>query len=215
MRIFQDRQEAGKRLAWELRDLKGQRPLILGVPAGGALMAARMRKELGGDLDVALVGRIRSPVEGGRSLGALGEGAEEPVWNGRQRLVRPDPEWLLGELNDQRQALAELRARYTPGRGPLPAEGRTVVVVDEGIETGATMQAVLRVLRQAGPARLVAAAAVGLAEGLLQLEGEADRVVALQSPEAFGSLAQFFSDFPTVSDEALVSALRPQPAAPK
>jgi putative phosphoribosyl transferase len=215
VRIFRDRQEAGKRLAWELRDLKGQRPLILGVPPGGVLMGARMREELGGDLDVALVARVRSPVEGERSLGALGEGAEEPVWNGRRRPVRPDPEWLLGELNEQRRCLDELRSRYTPGRGPLAAAGRIVVVVDEGIETGATMQAVLRVLRQRGPARVIVAAAVGLADGLLKLESEADRVVALQSPEAFGGLAQFFGELPAVSEEALISALRQQPSLPR
>jgi predicted phosphoribosyltransferase len=208
MRIFKDRAEAGKRLAWELKTLKGRNPLVLGVPPGGVLLGERLAADLDGDLDVALVQRMRSPVEGGLSLGALGEGEEEPVWNRRRQSVKIDGEWLLGELAEQRNNLAERRALYTPGRGPLSVEGRVVIVVDEGIETGATQLAALRALRKQGPGRLIAAAAVGVPEGMQKLEEAADQVLVLQTPEAFGQLAQFFEDFPDLNDAAVVLALR-------
>jgi predicted phosphoribosyltransferase len=208
MRIFKDRAEAGKRLAWELKALKGQDILVLGIPPGGVLIAEQVAAELEADLDVALVQRVRSPFEGGLSLGALGEGEEEPVWNQRRQSAKPDAEWLMGELAEQRNNLAEKRSLYTPGRGPLAVEGRVVIVVDEGIETGATQLAALRALRKQGPARLIAAATVGVPEGILKLEEAADQVVVLQTPEAFGQLAQFFEDFPAAGDAAVVSALR-------
>jgi predicted phosphoribosyltransferase len=212
MRIFKDRAEAGKRLAWELKAFKGQDPLVLGIPPGGVLVGERLAADLDGDLDVALVQRMRSPFEGGLSVGALGEGEEEPVWNQR-RPAKLDGEWLVGELAEQRNNLSERRALYTPGRGPLSAEGRIVIVVDEGIETGATQLAALRALRRQGPARLIAAAAVGVPEGMQKLEEAADQVVVLQTPEAFGQLAQFFEDFSDVSEDAVVLALRRQDRA--
>jgi predicted phosphoribosyltransferase len=83
-----------------------------------------------------------------------------------------------------------------------------VVVVDEGIETGASQAAALGALRKLGPARLIAAAAVGVLEGMAKLESLADQVVVLQTPDAFGQLAQFFEDFKDLSDATVVSALR-------
>ncbi len=120
--------------------------------------------------------------------------------------------WLAGEVERQRELIAERRRRYTPVRSPIDPAGRLVVVVDDGSATGATMAAALATLRQRGPARLVAALGVAPPDTVARLETLADEVVCGEVPERFGAVGQFFADFDQVGDDEVVALLGAGPA---
>lgn len=204
--LYHDRTEAAQLLALRLSGYRGMRPLVLGVPRAGVIMARVIADELGGDADVALVRKLRAPDEPDLTIGAVTENGSAVVSD--RPFVRALPsgyveaerEMALGLLRRQREI-------YTPGRPATGARGRIVIVADDGVTTGLTMEAELRSLRESGAARTVVAAAVSPPEAADFLRGWADEVVCLaQAPEP-GAVSRFFLDFTEVSDAEVVSAL--------
>lgn len=169
-------------------------------------MAEILARELRGDLDVVLVRKLRAPGDSELAVGAITEGGllllrEE--WEA----IAPE-EYLKQEASDALALLHRRRSLYTPGSAPLDPRGRTTIVVDDGIATGATMSAALRGLRGSGAARVVVAAAVAPREIVDNLRREADEVVCLRTPEPFHAVSQFYHDFSEVTDEDVIAILR-------
>ncbi|MCE0734440.1 phosphoribosyltransferase [Halomonas sp. G15] len=202
--MFRNRHDAAERLAERLGHLKGEHPLVLAIPRGGVPMGRIIADTLGGELDVVLVRKVGAPGNPEYAIGAVSEDGsvhlEEAARGCREA-------WLAGEVERQRELIAERRRRYTPVRSPVDPAGRIVVVVDDGSATGATMAAALATLRQRGPARLVAALGVAPSDTLARLETLADEVVCGEVPERFGSVGRFFADFDQVSDDEVVALL--------
>ncbi|WP_282038640.1 phosphoribosyltransferase [Halomonas alimentaria] len=202
--MFRNRLDAAHRLATRLGHLAGRHPLVLAIPRGGVPMGRIITDTLGGELDVVLVRKIGAPGNPEYAIGAVSEDGsvhlEEAARGCREA-------WLAGEVERQRELIAERRRRYTPVRSPIDPAGRIVVVVDDGSATGATMAAALATLRQRGPARLVAALGVAPPDTLARLETLADEVVCVEAPERFGSVGRFFADFDQVSDDEVVALL--------
>lgn len=202
--MFRDRADAAGRLARALAAYRGRRPLVLGIPRGGVPMGRIVADALGGDLDVVLVQKIGAPENPEFAVGAVGEdGTVELRGAGRVR-----ERWLQAEVERLVAALAERRRRYAPVRPPLDPAGRSVIVVDDGAATGATLAAALRLVRRRRPGRLVVALAVAPADTVERLEEIADEVVCLRTPRFFFAVGQYFRDFGPVSDEAVIRALR-------
>lgn len=203
--MFADRIHAARLLAERLAPYRGTDPLVLAVPRGAVPMGEVIAEALDGDLDIVLVHKLGAPGNPEYALGAVSESGEV--------LLRPEarltvhPSWLTEAVAAERRGLTMRRALFTPGRGPADVKGRTVIVVDDGVATGATLAAALRLVRRGTPRRLVAAVAVAPQGAVARLAGAANEVVCLEEPPSFTSVGEHFADFRQVDDAEVVSIL--------
>jgi putative phosphoribosyl transferase len=197
---FADRTDAGRRLARLLSDLAGGDAVVLGLPRGGVPVAAEVAAALDGELDVLVVGKIGVPGHEELALAAVaddGRVALNPGVMAATGLGEDD----VGELARRHAADLARRARELRGdREPVPLEGRAVVVVDDGMATGATMRVALDVVRRRSPRLLVAAVPVAAADALAAAAKEADRVECVLTPPGFRAVGPWYADFSQVSD---------------
>lgn len=193
-------------LADRLRDYRGRSPLVLAIPRGAVPMAKIIAERLDGDLDVVLVHKLGAPGNPEFAVGSVDERGHVYL-SDFANMEGPNGEYLEQEKQAQLQTLTARRRRYTPVRPPLDPAGRVVIVVDDGIATGATMIAALRAVRDSHPARLIAAAAVAPPETVKKIRNEADEIVCLETPEFFYAVGEFFREFDQVSDEQVIADL--------
>lgn len=204
--MFKNRAEAAYLLAQKLARYQGQKPLVLAIPRGAVPMAKIIADCLGGELDVVLVRKLGAPGEPELAIGAVDETGAVTL-NEYARDLGASDAYVEAERQTQLAALRRRRDVYTPLRAPADPCGRTVIVVDNGVATGATMIAALRAMRAKGPARLIAAVAVVPAETLKRIANEADETVYLEAPIRFYAVGAFFEDFSQVSDEEVAAIL--------
>lgn len=207
--LFLDRRDAGRQLAAALLPWKDRQPIILALPRGGVPVAFEIAHALDAPLDLLLVRKIGAPHFEELALGAVVGGASpQRILNTAliERLRTPQ-EWLENEEQRQLVEIERRRDRYLDGRAPLPVDGRTVIVVDDGIATGATMRVALAALAQSGAARRIAAVPVAPPDTLEQVRLEADACVCLQSPEDFQAVGFYYRDFAQTGDEEVVALL--------
>jgi predicted phosphoribosyltransferase len=203
---FRNREHAAQLLAERLRAAYGnKRPLVLGVPRGAVPMAKIIAGELGGELDVVLVHKLGHPDQPEFAVGAIDENGNTIL---HEWAAEVDPAYLEEEKSRQLAVLRERRSRYTPDRNPANAEGRIVIVVDDGIATGSTMMAALRAVRAQHPKKLIGAVAVASPSAARAMRYECDAIVCLMVPAEFAAVGEFFDDFTQVSDEDVIEALR-------
>ncbi|HKX13485.1 MAG TPA: phosphoribosyltransferase [bacterium] len=205
--MFRDRQEAAEKLARALERYRGRNPLVLAIPRGAVPMAKIIADRLGGEVDVLLVRKLRAPDQPELAIGAIDENGNIYLHPYAEKL-RISPEYLKGEASTQMQSLSRRRAEYTPARPPIDPRGRIVIVVDDGIATGSTMAAAMESLRERKPAELIVATGVAPRDTLRKLQGFADRVECLATPEPFYAVGQHYQDFSQVSDEEVMEILR-------
>ncbi len=209
-RPFADRREAGEALAKELGDLKGQHPVILGIPRGAVPMAAIIADALDGEPDVVIVRKLGAPGNPELAIGAVTEEGEAIVSDELAAYTHASAEYIKQETMRQVQRIEERKRVYREARPKVPLKGRVVVIVDDGFATGATMKAALASARAEGPERLIAAAPVGAQDTVHALADLADEVVCLRAPRIFGAVGAFYLDFGQVSDEEVLRILRRQ-----
>ncbi len=207
-RVFADRQEAGEALAAELADLKGQDPVILGIPRGAVPMAAAIADALEGELDVVIVRKLGAPGNPELAIGAVTEEGEAIVNRELAGHTHASEEYIAQETQRQAQRIDEARRVFRRARPKVPLGGRVVAIVDDGFATGATMKAALESTRSEGPKRLIAAAPVGARDTVRAMAEFADEVVCLRAPRIFGAVGAFYLDFGQVSDEEVLQVLR-------
>ncbi len=207
---FADRAEAGRLLAERLAAMGLQDPLVVALPRGGVPVAAEIARTLGAPLDVAFVRKIGAPGQPELAVGAVADGSEpEIVLN--DTLVRTldlSEDYIASAATRELSAIEQRRREYAGLRPAFEPAGRAVIVVDDGVATGMTMQAALRHLKRRNPARLIAAAPVAPREAVTLLKREADAVVFLATPRRFGSVGAFYRDFGQVSDEEVAELLK-------
>jgi predicted phosphoribosyltransferase len=206
---FANRDQAAAMLAEALAGYRGQHPLVLGLPRGGVPMARVIADALDGDVDVALVRKLRMPGQPELAIGAVDEAGA--IVKGRYFEHAP-ADYVEEEVRRQREIIRQRRALYTRARAPIDAAGRVVILVDDGVATGSSMASAMRAVRARGPARVVIAAAVAPPRSLETMRAESDEVVCLYSTEDFHAVGQFFDDFSEVSDEQVITALARAPA---
>jgi predicted phosphoribosyltransferase len=205
--MFRDRQEAADQLAGSLKAYQGKKPLVLAIPRGAVPMAKLIAERLGGDFDVVLVRKLRAPWQPELAVGSVDEGGWTYIAPFAESMGADDKH-LAEEKRKQLETIRQRRAQYTPLRSHIDPAGRTVIVVDDGLATGATMIAALHGLRQQNPAKLVCAVPVAPPDTLAKVRELADEVVCLQAPEFFQAVGQFYRDFPQVEDEEVIALLK-------
>ena len=205
-RIFQDRQDAAQQLIARLQTYRGQHPLILAIPRGSVPMGKIIAKALQGDFDTILVRKLRLPAQPEVAMGSV----DESGWTyllPHASMWGLTPQDVEAEKKIQLATIQTRRAQYTPIRKPIDPANRIVIVVDDGLATGATMMAALHSLRQHHPAKLVCAIPVASHESLSAVRQLADEVVCLITPENFQAVGQFYRDFRQVEDDEVIAIL--------
>lgn len=204
--MFVDRIDAARQLAQALAMCKGKDPLVLAIPRGAVPMARIVADELGGDLDVVLVRKLGAPGNPEFAVGAVDETGWTYIADYATE-VGASQGYLADETAAQLATMRARRAMYTPARQPIDPAGRLVIVIDDGLATGATMIAALHSVRSRHPARLVCAVPVASAESLEKVRRHADEVVCLDAPPEFHAVGQFYRTFGQVDDGEVVAIL--------
>lgn len=211
---FKNRQQAAGLLAKKLARYKGQKPLVLGIPRGAAPMAKIIADALDGDIDVVLVHKLGTPGNPEFAIGSVDESGHVYLKEHARTLGLSGAE-IEAEKERQVKTLRERRARYTPVHPSIDPAGRIVIVVDDGIATGASMIAALRSIRAKQPKRLIAAVGVAPYESLQEIRSLADEVVCLGVPADFYAVGRFFEEFTQVSDEEVIALLQQSRSRPQ
>jgi predicted phosphoribosyltransferase len=219
-KIFTDRMQAGRLLAEEVARRGYADAIVLGLPRGGIPVAAEVAAALKAPLDVILVRKIGAPIQPELAMGAVVDG-DAPEFVRNEDVIRElgitDQEFQQ-EAQRQLRVIEARRALWVAGRARAPVKDKTVIIVDDGIATGATIRASVHALRKQGPKQIVVATPVAPPDTVEALRQEADDVVCLETPMYFGAIGLFYLDFSQVSDAevtAILNRMSPQDALEK
>ena len=204
---FRDRREAGRRLAERLSGLRASSPLVLGLPRGGVPVASEVAKALRAPLDILVVRKLGVPFQPELGMGAVGEDGVRVLNADVLRQARVTESQLAQVEARERAEVEERAARLRGGRPAIPLQARTVVIVDDGLATGGTARAAVRVARERGAARVILAVPVAPPETVAALRRDADDVVAVETPEPFFAIGGWYSDFSPTSDDEVIALL--------
>jgi putative phosphoribosyl transferase len=207
--MFRNRSDAGRRLARVLVGTKDQHPIVLALPRGGVPVAAEVARALDAPLDLILVRKIGVPFHPELAMGAVVDGSAPLVVRNEEiiKLARVSEEDFASVRNHELAEIKRRRARYVGERSHPDLKGRTVIVVDDGIATGASTRAALRAVRRQNPSRLILAVPVAPTSTLQELSEEADEIVCLEDHEPFGAVGAYYADFGQTSDEEVTTLL--------
>jgi len=209
---FRNRTDAGRQLAKALAAYKDQEPVILALPRGGVPVAAQVAAALHAPLDLILVRKIGVPFQPELAMGAIVDGGTPIIVRNEDviRLAGID-EAEFTAICDSELAEIERRRRYFGSRERVDVAGRTAIVIDDGVATGATTRAALRATRMRGPKKLVLAVPVAPTDSLATLRENADEVICLEDHEFFGAIGAYYVDFDQVGDEEVIKLLKRVP----
>ncbi|GAA5615366.1 phosphoribosyltransferase [Streptomyces platensis] len=212
--LFTDRADAGHRLAEALQHLEGEEPVVLGLPRGGVPVAFQVALALKAPLDVIVVRKLGVPYQRELGFGAIGEGGVRVISDDIVRRGRLGQADLASVEHAEAAELARQAERFRAGRPRLSLEGRTAIVVDDGIATGATAAAACQVVRAQGAARVVLAVPVAPPDAAERLRTSTDEFVCLSTPFAFSAVGEWYRDFSQTPDDEVVALLAQAAAGP-
>ncbi len=201
--MFNNRTEAGRRLAVELARFKSDNPCVLALPRGGVPVAVEVARALDAPLDLILVRKIGAPDQPELAAGAVVDGGQPEIFLNREivELLGVTNEYLAEEGARQLKEIERRRQLYLGTRARVEVAGRTALIVDDGIATGATVRAAILATRRGRPKRVVVAVPVASAETVDALRQDADEIVCLEAHEEFGAIGYYYADFTQVTDE--------------
>jgi putative phosphoribosyl transferase len=205
---FRDRQEAGQLLAQALTFLKEKKDVIvLGIPRGGVVVAAEVARALGAPLDVYITRKIGAPFNPELAIGAIASSGDVVLDEDVIASLGISPDYVKRETERQRREIEQRLKQYRVDRPAQKLEGKTIVLVDDGVATGATTLAAIRALKKQKPAELILAIPVGPPDTIARLREEVDRLICLHTPPFFWAVGAFYEVFDQTSDEEVVRLL--------
>ena len=207
--MFEDRRDAGKKLAAALKSYRGEDCVILALPRGGVPVAAEVARALDAPMDLLLVRKIGAPGQEELAIGSVIDGGDPIVIRDGEliRLTGTSERQFDRICARELEEIERRRAFYLKGRKPEPLAGRIAIVVDDGLATGNTMQAALMALSQRDPKRIVMAVPVAPADSLKKFTHLADEIVCLETPAWFGAVGYYYKDFSPTEDEDVIRLL--------
>lgn len=198
---FRDRREAGMQLAARLRTRPTTNGVVIALPRGGVPVGAEVARALGLPLDVLVVRKLGLPDQPELAIGAIASGGVRVFNDELLRLARPDPDEVEAVIRTEEAELERRERAYRHGHPHVPLQDRDVILVDDGLATGASMRAAVLAARQLGARRVLVAVPVGSADTCATLENVADEVVCLATPEPFSAVGLWYRDFSQTTDE--------------
>jgi len=207
--MFLNREEAGRLLAERLADLKGAPDVVvLGVPRGGVLVAAEIARALAAPLDVYITRKLGAPGNPELAIGAVAEDGTLVLDPETITMLNVSEAYLERERQRQQEEIRRRAARYRGGRPPLSLAQKRVILVDDGVATGKTLEATIQALRHQPVQALILAVPVGPPSTIARLRPLVDRLEVLETPELFWAVGMFYEDFHQVSDAEVEACLR-------
>ncbi|CAN7405354.1 phosphoribosyltransferase family protein [Phyllobacterium sp. LjRoot231] len=207
--MFEDRVDAGKQLAKALKGYRSPDVIVLALPRGGVPVAVEIARELGAPLDVLIVRKVGVPYQPELAMGAVMDGSHA-VTVRNDDVIRSygiSEEEFQNECAKEMEEIDRRRRQYFGRRVPIDIVGRTVILVDDGIATGATVRAAIVGLRQAGPRKIVLAVPVGASETIEALRQDVDEMVCLEEPAALDAISLHYGDFPQLTDDEILESI--------
>jgi len=205
---FADRREAAMQLSERLSEYRARLPVILGIPRGGIVIADTISNELQAEMDIVLTRKLGAPGNPELAIGAISEHGDLLIDHRIAGSVGADEDYIEREKDRQIEEIQKRRERYRDALPKVLLQGRTVIIVDDGVATGATMRASLWASRAEGAAEVVVAVPVGAPDAIEMLRDEADQIVCLLVPEYLYAIGQFFLDFRQIDDQEVMDILR-------
>ena len=208
--VFRDRSQAGRRLGDSLAERTWVDPVVLALPRGGVPVAAEVAARLGAPLDLLLVRKIGAPHQPEVAVAAIVDGTPPEIVVDDDLLSATGTAraWVEARARQEWLEIERQRALYLGARTPVPLQGRTAIVIDDGLATGTSARAALRALRSRSPRRLVLAVPVAPRETLDALRDEVDDMICLAAPEPFVAVGAHYEDFAQVEDDVVVALMR-------
>jgi predicted phosphoribosyltransferase len=206
--MFRDRNHAARELAGRLVEYKGRKPLVLGIPRGGVVIASILARELEGELDVVLARKLRSPVNPELAMGSVAENGNVHLNASVITALGITTETIEEERQAQLRVIKSRAEAYRCILPKIPMKDRIVIITDDGIATGATMAAAIATARAEAPEKLVVALPVGPAEKIDEMQADVDEMVCLSAPANFQAVGQFYESFYQVEDSEVEQILR-------
>jgi predicted phosphoribosyltransferase len=210
--LFRDRIDAGQRLAQRLESYRKASPVVFAIPRGGVPVGAEVARGLDAELDVVVARKLGAPSHAELAIGAVTADGERFLNQNLIRQLRVNDAYLEQITKEQGEEARRREQRFRGGRPPMDVRGRTALLVDDGLATGATMRAAARSLRKRAPGRLVVAVPVGSWEACAALREDADEVVCLAEPDPFYAIGLYYEHFEQVEDAEVLRLLE-QPTA--
>lgn len=206
--LLQNRKDAGKKLAPLLEKFRGEQPIVFGIPRGGVIVAAEVAQELDAPLEVLIVRKIGAPMNEEVAIGAVmpdGSAVLDEDIIGKWQI---SSEYIQKSVASQFAEIQRRQQLYRSRKCASELTEKTVILVDDGVATGYTMEAAARGIRRYNPRAIVIAVAVAPREVIARLQKAADEVVCLETPEPFFAVGQFYKEFDQTSDEEVIETLR-------
>ncbi len=208
--LFQNRTEAGRRLAEALLNYKSRHPVVLALPRGGVPVAAEVATALDAPLDLLLVRKIGLPSQPELAMGAVADGEEPTIIRNDDviELSGISPEDFDAVCKEERAEIERRRKRYLGDRPRSEIKGQVAIIIDDGIATGATTLAAIRAVRKREPKELVLAVPVAPLDTIERLHSEVDAIVCLHTPQDLGAIGFFYRDFHQLTDDDVIATLK-------
>jgi predicted phosphoribosyltransferase len=207
MKRFSDREDAGKQLAEALQKYKEKDVVVYALPRGGVVCGAEVAKALGAPLDLLIGRKIGHPHNEEYAIGAVAEDGCS-IMN-ENEIAEANKKWLAEAIDGQKKEARRRREKYLGDRSPIAADGKTAIIVDDGLATGLTMRLAIKELKPRNPKKIIVAVPVSPADTAEELKKEVDDVVALEAgPMFLGAIGTYYKNFPQLEDAEVIALMK-------